>query len=333
MPRRRKNIHSRQAAAATPKPALDAAEQALASAFADGVGSLRRLSAALGEAEDENVLSLLADFDAAVLTISMIAKGVNLMPIVLGEDAASRVALGFLAEWRELGRELPGEVGPGRRDWLDDALADTADLADDVESLDVVERVSAYSADETAAALVLGAHLARGGDNDPFFHAPWSLHALGVSLLAAAAAAATLALAADLSGTEAEMLPGTSARGLAAAAWEAYAAMDPRDRAQLDGFGTASRVVEAALDAVDWIEGFEATDAHRLSALLLPAFVAGVSGGERPSGGRETGVTDRMLLEAAFAAGGMAAEGGRRAGVRIAIPAIEPEQGRPALLN
>jgi hypothetical protein len=333
MSRRRKNIHSRHAAAAVTKPTLDRSEQALASAFADGVDRFQRLAGALGNAEDDAIMSLLSDLDVAVVNAAAAAKGVNLIPLVLQEDTASKVALGFLAEWRELGREVPGEVGPERRDWLDDALSDTADMVDDVESLDVVQRVSLYSSDRTAAALALGVHLARGGDNDPFFHAPWSLHAVGVSLLAAAAASATLALAAVSSGADEETLPQTSVRGLAAAAWEVYAAMDPRDTCQIDGFGTASRVVEEALDAVDWVEGLEAVDAHRLSALLLPAFTAGVSGGSYPFGDRETAAPGRMVLEAAFAAGRMAGEGGRKAGVRIAIPAAVPEHGRPALLN
>lgn len=301
MPRRRKNIHQRSAGRTMSKMSLSPSEESLSAAFANVIGHFVKLSGALGSAESNVIEALLTDFDTAITEVAQISSGVNLMPIIAQETIASKVALAIIAEWRELGRDLSLKTASGDQpnDEGDDLLSEVADMIADVEGLDITERISLFASSPTAAAFAVGAHFARGGDNDPFFHSPWSLHAIGVSIFAAAAVSATLARVAVESGIDAFSTATVSE--LAMVARNSYMTINERDQTQLEGFGTASRVVEEALVATDWIEGLELTDAHRLSALLVPAFVAGLNA--RPYNVREQTEAGKMIIAAAVTSG------------------------------
>ena len=224
------------------------------------------------------------------------------------------VALAILAERESLGKGVQAQTPSGvATDLSPDVvqlISETARSIYDLERLEDTDRMARLAGDSTSAAMAVGAHIARDGENHAFFALPWSPFTLTLSLFAAAATSAALSRLAVATGIGSEVLPFAAPdalTGLTRAAGNAYGVLDETDRLSADGFGTVSHVVEDILSGAGWIEDFEETDAHRLSAKLIPAFMAGYEG--QPCHTHERGRSCQMLLAAANMAGRYASGG------------------------
>ena len=335
MSHRRKPAPS--AGAPVAQAVLSETERALADAFERTAARLAELARALRDGDQFAAAAAGDAFDAATAEALRRFDGVNLLPILALHSKAGAVAAAVLAEQEALGvpwtaRDASGAlVGPG--DGLHDDIAETVstvdETIDEIERAGLVERLDLIGEeDAVSAAIEAGAHIARGGANAPFYAPAWEAGTLGVSLFAANAAAAALARFAASSGST--LAPGVADEA-AHAAGATFLALTDFDRHQLHSFNGPSRVVEGLLLGSGLTDEFSVPDIHRLSAVLLPAFVTGYNGYEYTSE-EEPSADGRRLIAAASAAGRAAAGMSEDPGPELPeMPSLAP--ARKAYVN
>jgi len=298
----------RESAPDRERPVLSDAERSLADAFERTASRLAEFARALRSGDPFSIDASGDAFDAATADALRRFEGVNMLPILALPSTASVVAAAVLAEQESLGapwaaRDAAGAaIGPG--DGLYDDIAETLSRVDEtlaeIERADLPGRIDMIGDEGSiCAAVEAGAHIARGGANAPFYTPAWEAATLGVSLFAANVAAAALARFAAASGA---ILAKGVAEEAAHAAGAVFLSLTEFDRQQLYSFNSPSRVVERLLMDSGLTDGFSTSDIHRISAVLLPAFIVGYNGYEYTSGD-EPSAPGRRLIAAACAAG------------------------------
>jgi hypothetical protein len=251
-------------------------------------------------------------FDDAIAQAIRLSNGVNLLPIMALPSTAGAVAVAFLAEQNELGitwsaRNSSGEFvdeesGDDLRDDLAETLARVTVTLAEIENTDFIDRAKMFTDTSTiSAAIEVGAHIARGGANSPFYILPWDSLTLGISIFAANVTAATVARLVSDGDTSSDV-----AHESAHAAGATYLALTEHDNHQLHSFNTASRVVEDILIQSSLAGNMDISTIHRLSIVVIPAFIVGYNG--YTYGTEDEADEDgRALIVAACAAGRAAA--------------------------
>jgi hypothetical protein len=256
-----------------------AAEQAIL-AF---IGCLRDFAGELGSGDQERLEAKAQALDeACAKTVDQIGPA-NLKPILARENPAATFLLGLIVERANLGHGMIVGNGDDRREETpkEEILEEISDVLSDLESLGLSDKIEAYlDEDQDAAAMALGAYVARGGNSDLFSGAPWSEGNLRACLAAAAITTAVLTRLSHLHGAPDSEFAGLTPDAIANsdhAALAAYWAAELEGDSDLSGFGAPSMVVEDILLEADFLDELEVPDLHRLSGSLLDAFLAGAS--------------------------------------------------------
>lgn len=316
-------------------PPLAAADRTLVEALELAVECFQEmargwLSSEEGRAEGADQRS--AAFDDACVKASGHFAGANLGAILAGPAKAAGAAIvGLITELASLGRPLLVGSGEQTEPFVPDETEENAEEILAFERENLLDRLEAIEADPEIAGLLVGVHLARKGENDPFAFPAWSDEVRGESLLAAALAAASLArLDEGPAGAPSEGTPTANAlihavqegkqrlrvagvmNALIHVVQAAWLALPPLDRDSFGpGFGPGSQVIESCLLSSDLLPDLDVADIHRLSAKLIGAFLAGLAG-EPPDLEDESREPALALLAAANAVG-LALEANERA--------------------
>jgi hypothetical protein len=301
-------------------------DRRLLTAIGRAVACLQDLARGWLRQEFDRVEERTTVFEAACAQAGISFSGANLIPILGGADrAAAAAAMGVLAERSALGHPAMGGSTDGHREMI--APTEFAEVSDEIarlEDLELMARLESIAADPEVAGLLVGVHLAREGNNDLFAFPAWSdpVRAECVLGVAIAAAALSALVEPENAGQPAPAPSGPALHVVQAA----YAALSDEDQEDLQGgFGVLSRVIEACLLASEWLDDPDPSaapdseeqsgaadelaeqrhqqQAHRLSAKLVDAFLAGRDGIERPDFTEETAVSARTLLRTATAVG------------------------------
>jgi len=282
---------------------------ALADAAAEAVAQLRSLADCWKSHRADDIAAATVVFGQACANMAACANKANLFPVIARRGDAGLAVLSLLVERISLG------LNPGSFDRVtgesvpvpeSEVFEEIADSVREIDSLELPARIVAYLEDEDVAPLAVGAHVAREGQNDPFCGHPWMPPDLGVSLAAAAIAAAVLIHVAQALEVGPEAFGSLLEQGSASlikAAGAAYLALDQEERAALSGFGVASQVIEEILDNSDFLTELSGADAHRVSAKLGAAFAAGFGQQSVDDLEAEPGETAKALLLAAGVCG------------------------------
>lgn len=279
MTSRRTRSRRRSAAVRKPlTPPLGVAEQRLAEALSQAVSRLQELARGWFRQEIDQADQRTDAFDVACTEAAGSFAGTNLTMVLGGPNrVASAALLALLAERVALGRPLmirqDGVVEP----FVFDAAQEIADDLCGLQMSALAERFERIDKDPETAAWMVGVHLAREGQNDPFAFPAWSDESMGESLLAAALMSAIMTM------LRAEAEPGPEfephINGSIHVVQAAYSALSPDDRADFSsGFGSASQVVEECLLQSDLLDELDVADVHRLSAKVAGAFLLGLIG-------------------------------------------------------
>ena len=303
-------------------PVLTAADRRLATGLAAAIEGLQVMARGLLDGEPEQAETRFAVFSAACVEAADSFSGANLLPLLAGpERAVAAAVLAALAERTALGHPPQADPAdsPGPTSEADFEEVDAE--INRLEETDLLYRLEEVVGDPEVAGLLVGVHLAREGDNNPFAAPTWSDQARVESLLAAAIATAALAMIAQDQGAPPT---GPAIGDLLHVVQATYATLSPLDQAELPGgFGTMSRVIEPCLWSTDLLDDLELTDDHRLSAGMVNAFLAGRL--DEPADlSEETGEQAQALLRAAAAVGQALVHGAsdeERASDPFALPA------------
>ena len=295
---------------ATPAP-LSATEAALESAANEAVARFRALAQCWRDGNLESTTEAAAAFDDACNVMAHSADAADLAPVIVRRNDAGLALLAWMAERVALGTPPVArdkDTGSELDLTADSNLESLAASIEDLNDLELPDRITAYLDDAKAAPLAVGAHIAREGRNDPFSGAPWTPPDLGISLAAAAITVVSLiqvAWAIDLDPATFGSLSARTAAQATKVAGAAYLALSVSERVHLEGFGVASRVAEDILLNAGFLEDLSEADIHRLSGSLLSSFAAGFAG-RRLLFGEEVNDLARGLLAAAHATGSTA---------------------------
>jgi hypothetical protein len=282
-------------------------QQAVSAALTVTIAALRRLAHDFADPTVDSVQEAQEAFDAACAAAADPLESAGLLRFLSVEGDSAWCVRALLRESASLGHPPTGtSLDTGKKVTLfsEDFLLPLADRIDEIDHLDFEARLELYVNErDRGAAIALGVHLARFGDNDLFADVPWSGDEVRNCQAAAAIATAALSrLVASREPGEDEFrgLTGSSVAHSDAVAAVAYHAYATESRSILGGFGAASQVVEDLLYAAD-LEDLESTDLHRLSGQLASAFVAGVGGED--FGHNEDKDQALAVLAAAYEAG------------------------------
>ena len=276
-------------------------------AIMGAISALRRLARDFADPALDSVQEAQDAFNAACAEASAAVEPAGLLRFLSLDSDPAWCVRALLRELASLGYPPTGtDLATGKKVALfdEDFLLPLADRIDEIDHLDFEDRLKLYANErDRGAAIALGVHLARFGDNDLFADSSWSGSEVRNCQAAAAIATAALSRLAASAEAGADEFRGLTESSIAhsdAVAAAAYHAYETEGRSVLGGFGAASQVVEDLLYAAD-LEELGPTDLHRLSGLLVSAFVAGAQG--EGFDHNEDEDQARALLVAAYEAG------------------------------
>ncbi len=304
-------------------PVVGPAEQSFLDALAAAAAALSAWAQSILDDAPEPADDREAAYVEAISVAAERFRGTDVIKVLGNGGPGSLAAMSLAAERIALGRPLRVLVA-GREDGF--TWSGSEEIRAEIEGIEETpffERMMLVAGDALSAELLVGAHLARGSENDPLPLDPWTADTMAESLLAHAVATASIALLA--APFDAIHMPEHDLHGYLHVAQAAAGLLGHPDEWS-DGFGSASQVIEHILLGFEPLD-LSLIDAHRLGGWMSSAFAAGWRGETFEP--RDEAYGDGLsLLQAAY-------ELGRRVGeepIDDEVVVLPPISG-PALTN
>ena len=268
----------------TQETSLSESQLEVVAAVTAAIAALRRVARDFVDPAVTSVQEVQEIFEKAAMEASNKLGQASLLRFLSIDNDPAWCVRAFLREMASLGHPPTGtDLATGKRGPLfgEDFLVPLAERIEEIDFLDFEDRLNLYiNEHDRGAAIAVGIHLARFGDNDILADTPWSHNEVRNCQAAAAITAAALSRLAASKEPGADDFRGLTENSIAhsdAVAATAYHAYVTEGNSVLTGFGAASQVVEELLYAAD-LDELESTDLHRLSGQLASAFVTAVDG-------------------------------------------------------
>lgn len=273
---------------------LGPAEVAFLDGLTESADALRAWAQSINDEEDDRTIERVRAFEQTVARAASLFKNTDLAAMIAANQPGSTAVMALSAERVALGRPLrvlQGGVETGL-DWP--GFEELAEGIEEIEATPFDLRLEMAIEDPLTAEMLVGAHIARAGDNDPLAFDPWSVETMAASLLAHAVATTSLAL---LSAQADEDFLSEAAIDGYIHVTRAAAVLLGGPGAWDEGFGPSSRVIEPILAGFEPLD-LAPADAHRLAGRMTSVFALGWRGEPFDPGDEEAGVGVNLLAAA-----------------------------------
>ena len=295
--------------------ALGPAELAFLAGLAESATALRAWAESIKDSEVDRSAERARAFEETVTRVAPLFVNTNLVAMIAAGRPGSTAVMALSAERVALGRPLRVLRDGAETGFEWEGAEELAESIEEIEATPFDLRLEMVIEDPLTAEILVGAHIARGGFNDPLAFDPWSAGAMASSLLAHAVGTTSLALLAALA--DEAFMPPSALDGYIHVTRAAAVLLGGQEEWD-EGFGPSSRVIEPLLAGFEPLD-LEPADAHRLSGRMTSIFASGWR--QEPfDPGDEDALVGQNLLAAAH-----------DLGTRIGQMDLEPEEAESDL--